>query len=69
MRAEDCLSVEGIAEDPEAPHKVVRVFQANFHALFFFFFPEILKEIGPCPRILERIFLKQELFHFLSKTV
>lgn len=38
MRAEDCLSVEGIAEDPEAPHKVVRVFQANFHALFFFFF-------------------------------
>lgn len=68
MRAEDCLSVEGTAEDPEAPHKVVRVFQADFHAFFFFFF-EILKEIGPCPRILERIFLKQGLFHFLSKTV
>lgn len=66
MRAEDCLSVEGTAEDPEAPHKVVRVFQADFHAFFFF---EILKEIGPCPRILERIFLKQGLFHFLSKTV
>ena len=37
MRAEDCLSVEGTAEDPEAPHKVVRVFQADFHAFFFFF--------------------------------
>ena len=67
MRAEDCLSVEGTAEDPEAPHKVVRVLQADFHALFFFF--EIFKEIGPCPRILERIFLKQGPFHFLSKTV
>ena len=67
MRAEDCLCVEGRAEDPEAPHKVVRGFQADFHV--FFFFSEILKEIGPCTKILKRIFLKQGLFNSLSKTV
>ena len=47
MRAEDCLSVQGTAEDPEAPHKVVRVLQADFHALFFFFFLKFLKKLVP----------------------